>query len=77
MDLENRRRSTANNLLTGKPEFILVYSDFMLSEKMEKADQEMNTKLNSKPHLKVHKIEIFFGFDFEICIISVLVMSKY
>ncbi len=28
-------------------------------------------------HLKVHKIEIFFGFDFEICIISLLVMSKY
>jgi hypothetical protein len=27
--------------------------------------------------LKVHKIEISFGFDFEICIISLLVMSKY
>ncbi len=27
--------------------------------------------------LKVHMIEIFFGFDFEICIISLLVMSKY
>ncbi len=27
--------------------------------------------------LKVHKIEIFFGFDFEIGIISLLVMSKY
>ncbi len=27
--------------------------------------------------LKVHKIKIFFGFDFEICIISLLVMSKY
>jgi hypothetical protein len=27
--------------------------------------------------LKVHKIEIFFGFDFEICIVSLLVMSKY
>ncbi len=27
--------------------------------------------------LKVHKTEIFFGFDFEICIISLLVMSKY
>ncbi len=24
--------------------------------------------------LKVHKIEIFFDFDFEICIISLLVM---
>ncbi len=28
-------------------------------------------------NLKVHKIEIFFGFDFEICIISLLVMWKY
>ncbi len=27
--------------------------------------------------LKVHKIEIFFGFDFEICIISLIVMWKY
>ncbi len=31
----------------------------------------------NKTSLKVHKIEIFFGFDFEICIISLLVMSKY
>ncbi len=27
--------------------------------------------------LKVHKNENFFGFDFEFCTISVLVMSKY
>jgi hypothetical protein len=27
--------------------------------------------------LKVHKIEIFFGFSFEVCIWSLLVMSKY
>jgi hypothetical protein len=27
--------------------------------------------------LKVHKIEILFGLDFEICNISLLVMSKY
>ncbi len=33
--------------------------------------------LSEKAGLKVHKIEIFFGFDFEICIISLLVMSKY
>ncbi len=26
--------------------------------------------------LKVHKIEIFFGFDFEICIISLLVCQN-
>ncbi len=38
------------------------------------------TKMTSKDgikvfvSLKVHKIEIFFGFDFEICIISLLVM---
>jgi hypothetical protein len=31
----------------------------------------------NKKSLKVHKVEIFFGFDFEICIISLLVMSKY
>ncbi len=27
--------------------------------------------------LRVHKIEIFFGFDFEICIDSLIVMWKY
>jgi hypothetical protein len=27
--------------------------------------------------LKVHKIEIFFDFDFEICNISLLFTSKY
>jgi hypothetical protein len=34
-------------------------------------------QFRSERVLKVHKIEIFFGFDFEICIISLLVMSKY
>jgi hypothetical protein len=28
-------------------------------------------------YLKVHKIEIFFGFDFEICTFSLLFMLKY
>ncbi len=28
-------------------------------------------------NLKVHKNENFFGFDFEFCTISLLVMSKY
>jgi hypothetical protein len=28
-------------------------------------------------HLKVHKNENFFGFDFEICTVSLLVMHKY
>ncbi len=32
---------------------------------------------NNTVSLKVHKIENFFGFDFEICNISLLVMSKY
>ncbi len=27
--------------------------------------------------LKVHKIENFFDYDFGICVISLLVMSKY
>ncbi len=34
-------------------------------------------RVKQKEALKVHKIEIFFGFDFEICIISLLVMWKY
>jgi hypothetical protein len=28
-------------------------------------------------HLKVHKIENFFGFDFEFCTVSLQVMLKY
>ncbi len=39
--------------------------------------QITNKTANLTSYLKVHKIEIFFGFDFEICIISLLVMSKY
>jgi hypothetical protein len=34
---------------------------------------EVTVKQGGK-FLKVHKIEIFFGFDFDICIISLLVM---
>jgi hypothetical protein len=33
--------------------------------------------LSYTPSLKVHKNENFFGFDFEFCTISLLVMSKY
>ncbi len=33
--------------------------------------------LDGKHHLKVHKNENFFGFDFEFCTISLFVMSKY
>jgi hypothetical protein len=29
------------------------------------------------PYLKVHKIENFFGSDFEFCVISLLIMLKY
>ena len=29
------------------------------------------------PHLKVHKIENFFGSEFEFCTISVLVLLEY
>jgi hypothetical protein len=35
------------------------------------------SKVERKPTLKVHKNENFFGFDFEFCTISLLVMSKY
>jgi hypothetical protein len=40
--------------------------------------EKLNNKIRAPSHyvqiLKVHKIEIFFGFDFEICIISLIVM---
>ncbi len=37
-----------------------------------------NASLRSKdPRLKVHKIENFFDSDFGMCVISLLVMSKY
>ncbi len=36
-----------------------------------------NRGMTVKSSLKVHKIEIFVGFDFEIFTISLLVMSKY
>jgi len=38
---------------------------------------EVLWSFNMDTVVKAHKIEIFFGFDFEICIISLLVMSKY
>ncbi len=37
----------------------------------------LKEKMIFRFHIKVHKIEIFVVFDFEICIISLLVMSKY
>ncbi len=41
---------------------------------MEKSTHNI---LRVRPILKVHKIENFFYSDFGICIISLLVMSKY
>jgi hypothetical protein len=43
----------------------------------EVAQRKISLKIPAPFPLKVHKIEIFFGLDFEICIISLLVMSKY
>ena len=34
-------------------------------------------KVENVAMLKVHKIEIFFGFDFEICIISLIVIRNF
>jgi hypothetical protein len=39
--------------------------------------QSISESLYNSLPLKVHKNENFFGFDFEFCIISLLVMSKY
>ncbi len=36
-----------------------------------------NERLSHLAFLKVHKIENFFDSDFGICVISLLVMSKY
>jgi hypothetical protein len=37
----------------------------------------IHSRTTCRTYLKVHKNENFFGFDFEICNISLLVMSKY
>ncbi len=50
------------------------YRILMLIQKSKGIDVQMRRLAFG---LKVHKIEIFFGFEFEICIISLLVMSKY
>ncbi len=51
-------------------------SNIEILAKIEGKEAKFFSKIY-KGHLKVHKIEIFFGFDFEICTISLLVMSKY
>ncbi len=50
---------------------------FNLNSASEPCLQNINFMYEYVLALKVHKIEIFFGFDFEICIISLLVMCKY
>jgi hypothetical protein len=42
----------------------------------EDVTEQLVVNSNTVP-LKVHKNENFFGFDFEFCTISLLVMSKY
>jgi hypothetical protein len=61
-------------------EFLLHKYKRMIKRKFRSSNTLLNSTeyaITRKEHLKVHKIEIFFGFDFEICIISLLVMSKY
>jgi hypothetical protein len=48
---------------------------FTMRDKKAKFRKKSAGKL--KNGLKVHKNENFFGFDFEFCTISLLVMSKY
>jgi hypothetical protein len=55
---------------------IKTYNDFKLYRFMNYLPKPKNRTYRQST-LKVHKIEIFFGFDFEICIISLLVTSKY
>jgi hypothetical protein len=62
MIAENKRREEGKTLFAGI--YTIFHFGFIFSD-------------NFPYMLKVHKIEIFFGFDFEICIISLLVMSNY
>ncbi len=57
--------------------FISVSSYVKLKRKYRPVAPMANIYVCFLYGLKVHKIEIFFGFDFEICIISLLVMWKY
>jgi hypothetical protein len=43
----------------------------------EKVKVSFTSSLLMLARLKVHKIENFFGSDFEFCVISLLVMLKY
>ena len=44
---------------------------------MNKKGLTLLSTCNTKSKLKVHKIENFFGFDFEFYTVSLLVMLKY
>ncbi len=46
-------------------------------EKQSMRTKEILSRIACDLSLKVHKNENFFGFDFEFCTISLLVMSKY
>jgi hypothetical protein len=67
-----------------KPKSLYIYISFLNSSLQNRKrrfipfDLQKGTYSSHDPvPLKVHKIEIVFGFDFEICIISLLVMSEY
>jgi hypothetical protein len=53
------------------------YAESILAPMKNAGKVSMHIRKMRGKYLKVHKIEIFFGFDFEICIISLIVMSKY
>ncbi len=46
----------------------------LVTKKKRKFQNQSQKNSQSCVPLKVHKIEIFFGFDFEICIIFLIVM---
>jgi hypothetical protein len=45
-----------------------------MMKSVDVSETNTGSEIKKVTGLKVHKIEIFFGFDFEICIISLLVM---
>jgi hypothetical protein len=54
---------------------VLLFVRRVLSEKLL-AKEEDEDDIAIGKSLKVHKNENFFGFDFEFCLISLLVMHK-
>ncbi len=81
--LDRIRMHTGHAVRTGKPKEGLIERTGSQDKQERYTDRiGMNRMhvggpgVSSPEALKVHKIEIFFGFDFEICIISLLVISK-